>query len=465
MDMEDNATAPHVVVIGGGFGGLYAARSLRKAGVQVTLIDRRNHHLFQPLLYQVATAALSPADIAAPIRHILRNQDNARVALGEVTDVDVDEREVRLASGRRIGYDYLILAAGAIDKYFGHDEWAESAPGLKRLEDAVEIRRRFLLGFEAAELEPDPEVRRALLTFVVVGGGPTGVEMAGAFAEVARHTLTGGDFKSVDPAAARVVLLEGGPRLLPAYSERLSERAREELEGLGVEVRLDAMVTEIGPEAVWVGEERIATRNTVWSAGVGASPLGAQLGAPTDRAGRVQVEPDLSIPGHAEVFVVGDLASFPHQTGSPLPGTAPVAIQQGKAAAEAITRDLRGEPRQPFHYRDRGSLATIGRGAAVGRIGSREMDGVVAWLVWLLIHLMYLVGFRNRAAVLLEWGWSYLTWQRGARLITGDIGPDLVPEAAVIGAPTDEHDRESQEPQEAEGPRPWARRWAGERRG
>ncbi len=437
-DSSRTSGEPHVVIVGAGFGGLYAARALRSVPVRVTLIDRRNHHLFQPLLYQVATAALSPAEIAAPIRHVLRKQGNAHVRLGEVAGVGVEAREVVMSNGDRVGYDYLVLATGAVDQYFGHDDWAAAAPGLKKLEDAVEIRRRFLLGFEAAEQEPDPETRKALLTFVVVGGGPTGVEMAGAFAEVARHTLTGGDFRRVDPASARVILLEGGPRLLSAYPESLSEKAKETLERLGVEVRLDSMVTEIGPTAVRVGADRIPTRNVVWSAGVAASPLGkdvadATAGA-TDRIGRVAVEPDLSVPGHPEVFVVGDLASFPHQTGEPLPGIAPVAIQQGKAAAANIRRDVEGRGRKPFVYSDRGSLATIGRGAAVGRVWNFNIHGVFAWLIWLFIHLMYLAGFRNRAAVLLQWGWSYLTWQRGARLITGPVGPELAPDEDVIGS-------------------------------
>ena len=418
---------PHVVIVGGGFGGLYAARSLAGAPVRVTLIDRRNHHLFQPLLYQVATAALSPAEIAGPIRHILRKQRNAHVRLGEVVAVDAEGGAVELGGGERVAYDYLVLATGAVDQYFGNEEWAENAPGLKQLEDAIEIRRRFLLAFEAAEQEEDPAVRRALLTFVVVGGGPTGVEMAGAFAEVAHHTLTGGDFRRIDPASARVLLLEGGDRLLSAYPEGLSKRAKRSLEKLGVEVRLGAMVTEIGPAAVRVGEERIATRNVVWSAGVSASPLGKEVGASTDRLGRVAVEPDLSVPEHPEIFVVGDLASFDHQAGGPLPGIAPVAIQQGKAAAANIRREVKGRARKPFVYSDRGSLATIGRGAAVGRIKGVSIHGVVAWLIWLFVHLMYLVGFRNRAAVLLQWGWSYLTWQRGARLITGSVGPELEP--------------------------------------
>jgi NADH:ubiquinone reductase (H+-translocating) len=427
---------PHVVIVGGGFGGLYAARSLRRAPVRVTLVDRRNHHLFQPLLYQVATAALSPADIAAPIRHVLRRQENAAVLLGTVTDVEPGARQVVLANGRRVDYDYLVLAAGAVDQYFGHDSWADAAPGLKGLEDAVEIRRRFLLAFEAAEQEPDAARCRALLTFVVVGGGPTGVEMAGAFAEVARRTLTGGDFRRIDPATARVLLLEGGPRLLAAYPLALSEQARRMLEKLGVEVRLNAIVTGIAPDAVQVGDDRIATRNVVWSAGVSASPLGSRLGEATDRTGRVQVEPDLSVPGHPEIFVIGDLAAFPHQTGTPLPGIAPVAIQQGKAAAANIRRSVDGEERRPFRYRDRGTLATVGRGAAVGQIARRSVHGFVAWLIWLFVHLMYLVGFRNRVAVLLEWAWAYLTWQRGARLITGELGPELAPDDAVLGAPS-----------------------------
>ncbi len=424
-----------MVIVGGGFAGLNATRALRRAPVRITLIDRRNHHLFQPLLYQVATAALSPADFAAPIRQFLRNQENASVRLGQVIDVDAEGKAVVLAGGDRIQYDHLVLATGAVDQYFGNEEWAESAPALKKLEDAIEIRRRFLPAFEAAEQEEDPETCRALLTFVVVGGGPTGVEMAGAFAEVARHTLTRGDFLRIDPSTSLVLLLEGGPRVLASYPEQLSEKALHELQRLGVEVRLNSIVTLIGPDAAWVGEERIPTRNVVWSAGVAASPLRARLGAPTDRLGRVHVEPDLSVAAHPEVFVVGDLAAFPQQTGTPLPGIAPVAIQQGQAAAENIRRSVAGKPRKPFRYFDRGSLATIGRGAAVGQIRRRSVHGFGAWLIWLFVHLMYLVGFRNRVAVLLEWAWSYLTWQRGARLITGELGPELAPDDAVLGAP------------------------------
>jgi NADH:ubiquinone reductase (H+-translocating) len=415
---------PHVVIVGGGFGGLHAARALGRSPARVTLVDRRNHHLFQPLLYQVATAALSPADIAAPIRHVLRNQANVSVLLGEVVEVDLEGRVVRLDGSGRIAYDYLVLATGAVDRYFGNESWARLAPGLKRLEDAVEIRRRFLLAFEAAEHETDADRSDDLLTFVVVGGGATGVEMAGAFAEVSRHTLTRGDFRRADPTRARIILIEGGARLLSSYPEVLSDWARVKLESLGVDVRLNSAVTRIDPDAVWAGGTRIPTRNVVWSAGVAASPLGATLGTPIDRIGRVHVEPDLSIPGHPEVFVVGDLAAFPHQTGDPLPGIAPVAIQQGRAAGSNIHRSVSGEATQPFRYRDRGSLATIGRGAAVGRISRINVRGLFAWLIWLFVHLLYLVGFRNRIVVLFEWAWSYLTWQRGARLITGDPRED-----------------------------------------
>jgi NADH:ubiquinone reductase (H+-translocating) len=400
--------------------------------VRVTVIDRRNHHLFQPLLYQVASAALSPADIAAPIRHILRNQKNTEVMLAEVLAVEPDARAVLLSDGRRMEYDFLILATGAVDQYFGNDGWAESAPGLKTIDDATTIRRRFLLAFEAAEQERDPEMCAALLTFVVVGGGPTGVEMAGAFAEIARHTLRR-DFRHVDPRGARIVLIEGGERVLASYPPELSERARRHLERLGVEVRLSALVTEIEPDAVSIGAERIPTRNVVWAAGVAASPLGATLGVPTDRMGRVLVEPDLSVPGHPELFVIGDLAAFTHQGGSPLPGTAPVAMQAARAAASNVLRSIRGAAPLPFRYRDRGSMATIGRAAAVAQIGRIRLHGLAAWLVWLFIHILALIGFRNRLAVMMEWAWSYLTWQRGARLITGEVGPRLAEPGRVLG--------------------------------
>lgn len=427
---------PHVVIVGGGFGGLYAARALRRAPVRVTVIDRRNYHLFQPLLYQVATATLSPADIARPIRQVLRKQANTAVMLAEVAQVDAPGRAVVLADGRRVPYDYLIVAAGAVDQYFGHDEWAPVAPALKTIDDATEIRRRFLLAFEAAEQESDPEVRRALLTFVVIGGGPTGVEMAGAFAEMARHTLRS-DFRRVDPAAARILLVEGGKRLLAAYDERLSREAQRELEELGVEVRLQSIVTGIEVGAVYVGEERIACYDVVWAAGVAASPLGRSIGTPVDRMGRVQVGPDLSVPGHPEIFVIGDLASITHDTpdGRPLPGVAQVAMQGGVAAARNVVRTLRGEPRRPFHYRDKGNMATIGRARAIAEIRGLKLSGFIAWWTWLFIHIFFLIGFRNRVAVFFEWAWSYLTWQRGARLITGGIRPDTVAKELGLRAP------------------------------
>lgn len=408
---------PHVVIVGGGFGGLQAARALRNAPVRVTLVDRRNHHLFQPLLYQVATATLSPSDIARPIRHVLRRQRNAEVLLAEVEAVDAAAREIVLTDGRRLAYDHLILAAGAVDRYFGHDAWARWAPPLKTVADAVEIRRRFLLAFELAEQEPDPARRRALLTFVVVGGGPTGVEIAGAFAEIARHTLRR-DFRRIDPGQARIVLLEGGPRLLAGQAEPLSERARRDLERLGVEVRLGALVTDIGPDGVTVGEERISAGNVVWAAGVGASPLGRTLGVEVDGMGRVLVEPDLSVPGHPEIFVIGDLAHVARE-GRPLPGVAQVAIQTGRAAARNIVRTLQGRPRVPFRYRDRGSMAVIGRGRAVAEIGRMHFTGALAWWVWAVVHIVFLIGFRNRVAVAAAWAWAYVTWRREARLITG----------------------------------------------
>jgi NADH:ubiquinone reductase (H+-translocating) len=424
---------PHVVIVGGGFGGLAAARALRGQGVSVTVVDRRNHHLFQPLLYQVATAVLSPADVSAPIRGILRAHRATDVRMAEVAGFDLAGRAVILAGGGRLGYDFLVVATGATHAYFGRPEWEALAPGLKTIEDATEIRRRFLLAFEAAEQEEDAEERRALLTFVVVGAGPTGVEMAGSMAEIAQRSLTR-DFRRIDPGTARVVLLEGGDRVLAGYDPRLSAYARRALERIGVEVRTCSIVTDILPEAVCVGEERIRTRNVVWAAGVTASPLGAALGAPTDRVGRVRVEPDLAIPGHPEVFVVGDLAAV-EQDGRPLPGVAPVANQQGRHAATSILRTLRGEPREPFRYRDRGSMATIGRRAAVLETGRVRMKGWPAWMAWLLIHILVLVGFRNRLLVMIQWAWSYLTWQRGARLITGEVGSHLAPPGKPLGTP------------------------------
>lgn len=425
---------PHVVIIGGGFGGLAVARALRKAPVRVTMIDRRNHHLFQPLLYQVATASLSPADIAAPIRNVLHRQRNTEMWMAEVVGIDTGRRRVRLADGTLMSYDFLVLATGATHDYFGHPEWAEFAPGLKTIEDATQIRRRFLLAFEAAEQEPDEATRHALLTTVVIGGGPTGVEMAGAMAEMARHSLVR-DFRHIDPSSARIILLEGGERLLAGYDPELSARAEADLRRRGVEVRTGSLVTDIEANAVYIGEERIPARNMVWAAGVAASPLGSRLGAPTDRAGRVRVEPDLSVPGHPEVFVIGDLAALLQEDGRPLPGLAPVAMQQGDAAAANILRTLRDEPREPFEYDDRGSMATIGRGAAVAEIGRFKLAGAFAWLAWLFIHILFLIGFRNRFVVLTQWAWSYLTWQRGARLITGEVGPDLDPPGEPLGTP------------------------------
>jgi NADH:ubiquinone reductase (H+-translocating) len=427
-------TLNHVVIVGGGFGGLYAARALQRAGVAVTVIDRRNHHLFQPLLYQVANAVLSPADIAAPIRHILRKQRNARVLLGEVEDVDRADRAVILGDGRRVRYDYLVVATGATHAYFGNPEWETVAPGLKTIEDATELRRRYLLAFEAAEHEVDREALEALLTFVVIGAGPTGVEMAGSMIETARRTLVR-EFRHVDPRYARVILVEGGPRVLAAYGEELSGKAQRALESLGVEVRTNSIVTRIEPDAVYIGEERIPTRHVMWAAGVTASPLGSRLGAPTDRVGRVVVEPDLSIPGHPEIFVIGDLAAFTDEAGKPLPGIAPVAMQQGRAVADNVRRLIVGRPTKRFRYNDKGSMATIGRWRAVAEVFGMQLSGALAWLAWLFIHILYLSGFRNRLVVFIQWAWSFLTWQRGARLITGPIGTVLVPPDAPLGSP------------------------------
>jgi NADH dehydrogenase len=406
-----------VVIVGGGFGGLYAALALSRQPVRVTLVDRRNFHLFQPLLYQVATAGLSPGDIAQPIRHILRRSPNVEVLLAEVVGVDVGGRRLRLRDGE-IAYDYAILAPGVSHAYFGHDEWRALAPGLKSVEDALEVRRRVLLAFEAAEREPDAARRGALLTFVVVGGGPTGVELAGALAELARHALPR-DFRRIDPGAARIVLLEAAPRLLGGFAESLSRAAERRLRRLGVEVRTGAPVTRITPGRVEAAGLSIAAETVLWAAGVEASPLARTLGVPLDRAGRVLVEPDLTIPGHPEVFVIGDLAAFLHQGGAPLPGMAPVAIQMGRHAARTILRSLRGEPSEPFRYRDKGMLATIGRHAAVAQRGRLRLHGFLAWVAWLVVHIAFLIGFRNRGLVLFEWAWMYLTYNRGVRLITG----------------------------------------------
>jgi NADH dehydrogenase len=407
-----------VIIVGGGFGGLYAAKALARQSVEVVLIDRHNYHLFQPLLYQVATAALSPGDIASPIRSILRRHRSVQVRLDEVKSIDLARREVRLESGP-FGYDYLILATGVRHSYFGHDEWEPLAPGLKSLDDALEMRRRILLAFEAAEKESDPAKRSALLSFVVVGGGPTGVELAGAIAEIARHTVAR-DFRVIDPTQARVLLLEAGPRILSAFAEALSARAQRSLERLGVTVRTGAAVTRLDTEGVWLKDELLPTGTALWAAGVAASPLAKSLGVALDRAGRVVVEPDLSVPGHPEAFVIGDLASFSHQTGKPLPGLAPVAIQMGKAVARSIANRGAGRPTEPFRYWDRGTMATIGRASGIAEVGKLKLWGFAGWMAWLFIHLLFLIGFRNRLLVMLEWTWLYLTFRRGARLITGD---------------------------------------------
>ena len=409
---------PQVVIIGAGFGGLNAALKLAHDPVRITLIDRRNHHTFQPLLYQVATAGLSPGEIATPIRWILRGHRNVEVLLGEVQDFDVDRRVVKLAD-RELPYDYLIVASGASHAYFGHEEWQPLAPGLKTIEDALEIRRRVLLAFELAEREAASGRGQVPLNFVIVGGGPTGVELAGTLSEIARHAFTN-EFNSIDPKLTRIILLEGGSRILPAYPEDLSRSAEEQLRRLGVEVHTSAMVTGVEPAAVRMGSTTLPAAVILWAAGVGASPLGKKLGAPVDRAGRVLVNPDLSIPGHPEIFVIGDLAALKDESGQLVPGVAPAAIQQGKSTARNIARDLQGKPRQNFHYLNKGNLATIGRAAAIAQFGKIHISGFLAWLSWLFVHIFFLIGFRNRIMVLIQWAWSYFTYERGARLITGD---------------------------------------------
>ncbi len=417
MTQEKGEGRPRVVVVGGGFGGLYAALSLGALPVELTVVDRRNHHLFQPLLYQVATAALSPADIAEPIRSILRHQGHTRVLLAEAQSVEVDRKVLVLDRGE-IPYDFLVLACGATHAWMGHDSWADVAMGLKTLEDAVEMRRRILLAYEEAEQEEDPLKRRALLTFVVVGGGPTGVELAGALAEIARRTLAR-DFRAIHAGEARVILVEAGERLLVAMDPLLSEKARESLMGLGVEVRLRSPVTDMGEGWIRLGEEMLPTRTVLWAAGVRASPLGASLGVPLDRAGRVLVEADLSIPGHPEVFVLGDMGALKDSMGRWLPGVAPVAIQQGQHVARNLAALLRGKATTPFRYADKGNMATIGRSLAVGEIAGLRLSGILAWLAWSLVHIAWLVGFENRVLVMIQWMWAWLTFQRGARLITG----------------------------------------------
>jgi NADH dehydrogenase len=418
---EENGR-PHVVIIGGGFAGLNAAKALKGAPVRVTLIDRRNHHLFQPLLYQVATASLSPAEIASPIRSVLRKQENLTVLLAEATAIDLEKREVQL-DYRTMSYHYLIVAAGARHSYFGHDEWEAYAPGLKSLEDALTIRSRVLLAFEEAERAIDDATRNRLMTFVVVGGGPTGVELAGALAEISRHSLAS-DFDHIDPRTAKIYLLEAGPRLLPMFSEKLAKKAQTLLDRLGVTVRTGAMVTDVEPHAVKLGDERIEAYTVLWAAGVAASPLAKTLGVPLDRAGRVTVEPDLTVKGHPELFVIGDVAALNGKDGRPLPGVAPVAMQQGKHAAENIKRALGHLPMTPFRYFNRGSMATIGRNHAIAEIGKLKLTGFVAWLAWLFVHIIYLIGFRNRILVALQWMWGYFTFHRSARLITGATPTD-----------------------------------------
>ena len=409
---------PRVVIVGGGFGGLNAARELARAPVQVTLIDRRNHHVFQPLLYQVATAALNPSDIAMPIRRILRQQRNVEVLFAEARGVDLAAKVVVLDEGT-VPYDHLIVATGARHSYFGNEAWAPFAPGLKSIGDALEIRRRVLSAFELAERETDEARRDAWLTFVVVGAGPTGVELSGSLCEIARHALAR-DFRHFDPAQARVILLEGSDRVLPPYTPLLSEKARRQLTSLGVDVRTGQRVTSIDAEGVAVGSERIATRTVLWAAGVAGSGFGRSLGVPLDRAGRVPVRPDLSIADHPNIFVVGDLACV-LSDGAPVPAVAPAAMQEARHAARNVIRAARGEPTRPFRYKDKGSLATIGRSAAVADLGWIKLSGPVAWVAWLLLHLLFLVGFRNRAIVVFQWAWSFISYDRAARLITGPL--------------------------------------------
>jgi NADH dehydrogenase len=408
---------PNVVIIGGGFAGLDAARALGGAPVRLTLVDRHNHHVFQPLLYQVATAGLSPGDIASPIRWILRRQANLRVLLATVESIDLARRVLRLDGGDELGYDALIIAAGLTHSYFGHDDWQAHAPGLKTLDDALEMRKRVLLAFERAERETDPVKQRRLLTFVIIGGGPTGVELAGALAEVARQALRS-EFDRIDPASARILLIEAGPSILSTFPESLRTAGRRALARLGVDVREGRAVTAVSDGAVDLGDEIIEAQTILWAAGVQATPLGQHLGAARDRAGRVIVDPDLSVPGHPEVFVAGDLACFTHQTGRPLPGVAQAAKQLGRHAARNVRRRLRGEPTRPFHYIDPGNLATIGRNAAIADFGWFRLSGYPAWLFWLFLHIFFLIGFRNRLSVMLQWAVSYLTYQRSVRLIT-----------------------------------------------
>ena len=409
---------PRVLIVGGGFGGLKAAESLAHLPVQITVVDRKNHHTFQPLLYQVATAGLSPAQIAAPIREILAKHENVEVLLGEAVGVDL-ERHILKLQGFELTYDYLVVASGATHAYFGHDDWEPMAPGLKTIEDALEMRRRILLAFELAERQAALTGKQMPLNFVVVGAGPTGVELAGTLAEIARKSLAE-DFRSIDPTKTRILLVEAGPHVLSTYPDDLRRSAMEQLEHLGVEVHTNSAVTDVGNGEVSIGEEVMPAAVVLWAAGVSASPLGRALGVPLDRAGRVLVEPDLSIPGHHEVFIIGDLASMKDAEGRMLPGVAPVAMQQGKWVGRQIAADLAGQPRESFHYHDKGSLATIGRAAAIAQFGKLHISGFIAWMAWLFIHILFLIGFRNRLLVMLQWAWSYFTYDRSARLITGE---------------------------------------------
>jgi len=416
---------PHVVIVGAGFGGLEAAKKLACEKVRVTVIDRTNYHLFQPLLYQVATAALSPADIAAPVRAILSKWENIEVILAEVESVDVGAKKVKMTDGE-LGYDFLILATGARHSYFGHPEWEKLAPGLKSLEDAVEIRRRVLLAFEYAEKITDEAARKAAMTFVIIGGGPTGVEMAGAIAEIARYTLAK-DFRHIDPSTARVILVENEPRVLAAFPDDLSASAQKQLVDLGVEVRVGVHATNLTDAGLNVGDEFIPCRVKIWAAGNNASFVGQTLTVPMDRVGRVMVNNDLTIPGHPEIQVIGDLANFSHQTGQPLPGVSPVAMQQGRHAARNILAALDGRKPQRFWYWDKGSMATIGRNKAVADLKLVHLSGLPAWLAWLFVHIIFLVGFRNRLAVLFQWAWAYFSFNKGARLITRNFQAEQRP--------------------------------------
>jgi NADH:ubiquinone reductase (H+-translocating) len=429
--LPDLPARPRVVIIGGGFGGIAAAKALKRADVSVTLLDRTNHFIFQPLLYQVATAALAPSDITAPIRWVLRSQKNTEVLLAEAREIDIERRVVRVDNElREIPYDYLIVAPGARHSYFGHDDWEPYAPGLKAIEDASEIRRRFLLAYEYAERIEDEKEREEYLTFVIVGGGPTGVELSGAIPFIARKALAS-EFRRVDTRRTRVILVEAGPRILPSFPEGLAQHAARDLADLGVEVRVNSMVTGVGPDGVSIGGEKIRARTAFWAAGNKASPLGKFLGAPLDNAGRVKVKEDLSVPGHPEIFAIGDLATL-FQDGRTVPWVCPGAMQEGRFAAKSIIRDLRHQPRKTFHYFNKGDLATIGRSRAIADFGKIKVTGWLAWVLWLFVHIMYLVGFRNRLVVFIEWAYAYFTYQAGVRLIT-DVErykpPELKPKA------------------------------------